>query len=1317
MRFPFVIAAPKNSVHLKFRNRFLAFARASRRYLAVLLSMAVALVFMSTPAQSAVATCSISGALTVTSNVVTDGSLCAGSVTVPSGVTSISDNAFSDNVDLTSVTFPNSLTAIGAGAFLNATALTSVNFGTGLLTIGADAFNGATALISISLPTSVTSIGAHAFQGNTSLSSVTLNSNLVTIGSYAFSGDTSLTTINVPSSVSSIGSRAFQNDTSLATVTLNTGLVTISSFAFYGDTALTAITIPNTVTTIGSNAFLNASSIEVTTGDRTGYTFQNWNTMLNGSGASYTGAALNTYVRAGSTTLYPRWTINSYAVAYDAASFTTSGTAPASVQHEYNSTVTVLDNTGSLAKTGYTFDGWSTSSGGALAYAAGSTFTQGAGDVTLYAHGTINSYDVSYDGNGSTGGSVPATAGHNYATTVTVLGQGSLVRTGYHFVSWNTRSDGTGTNYSADDTFTMGTSAVPLYAKWGIDSYSISYNGNGNTTGAVPASTDTQTYNTLITVLGNTGTLASTGRRFTGWNTSADGTGSSYSADSTFNLGAANVTLYAQWSYCSTSGNINVVGTEIKYAYGSPANAVNRSCTGILTIPSNVNKIGGSTFGSNSGITAIDFGDSQVTSIGAQAFINNQSLTTLTIPNSVLTLDTGTFEYEYNLTTVTLGSGLTEIPQWAFHNDFELTSVTFSNWDTHINYHAFEGDTKLVLSMRVRPGYTLLGWNTLANGSGTTYTGAPLTEALVAGTELFPKWQVITSSVTYDGNGSTGGSLPTDSASPYLPNSLVTVLAQGSVVKTGNHFTGWNTQSDGNGSAYSATDTFTIGVSGVTLYAQWAPDSFDVSYDGNGSTGGSVPASLTPHVYNSSVTVLANSNSLVKTGYVFDGWATSSGGAVVYGASGSVTFTMGAAAVVLYAHWTLDAVYVSYNANGATGGSTPTDGLSPYTQGSLVTVLGNSGNLVKTGSTFDGWATSSGGAVAYAATDTFTIGSVDVVLYAHWRSSAYVVTAESPSTITYGAALPAIGYTSSPTSVSGDWTTAPTCAVYASTDTAFATPLTGVKHVGTYVTHCYGGVPTNAPTVTYVSGSLVIARSASTVTFGSYNYFMSTATSSQITVGGYCLSSRGAIFTVDGVVSPTLTTNASGVATLSKTLAVGAHEISVSITATSDCLGGYGSDVLYVSNNSTSPNGAGRYAVSGQGSVSFTYSATVQPAVKTTPAKVSGQMVWTTNAVRFKGTITGYTNSTPCAVPRKCVNITGTATKYTWNASNGTWVAGTTGVAFTLAVVDGSIVTTCVRGVCTSTTGPDSLGMTLPTETIAQESAAQQLTSGNIILQ
>ena len=1279
--------------------------------------MAVALVFMSTPAQSAVATCSISGALTVTSNVVTDGSLCAGSVTVPSGVTSISDNAFSDNVDLTSVTFPNSLTAIGAGAFLNATALTSVNFGTGLLTVGADAFNGATALISISLPTSVTSIGAHAFQGDTSLSSVTLNSNLVTIGSYAFSGDTSLTTINVPSSVSSIGSRAFQNDTALATVTLNTGLVTISSFAFYGDSALAAITIPNTVTTIGSNAFLNASSIEVTTGDRTGYTFQNWNTMLSGSGASYTGAALNTYVRAGSTTLYPRWTINSYAVAYDAASFTTSGTAPASVQHEYNSTVTVLDNTGSLAKTGYTFDGWSTSSGGALAYAAGSTFTQGAGDVTLYAHGTINSYDVSYDGNGSTGGSVPATAGHNYATTVTVLGQGSLVRTGYHFVSWNTRSDGTGTNYSADDTFTMGTSAVPLYAKWGIDSYSISYNGNGNTTGAVPASTDTQTYNTLITVLGNTGTLANGGLRFAGWNTSADGTGSSYSADSTFNLGAANVTLYAQWSYCSTSGNINVVGTEIKYAYGSPANAVNRSCTGILTIPSNVNKIGGSTFGSNSGITAIDFGDSQVTSIGAQAFINNQSLTTLTIPNSVLTLDTGTFEYEHNLTTVTLGSGLTEIPQWAFHNDFELTSVTFSNWDTHINYHAFEGDTKLVLSMRVRPGYTLLGWNTLANGSGTTYTGAALTEALVAGTELFPKWQVITSSVTYDGNGSTGGSLPTDSASPYLPNSLVTVLAQGSVVKTGNHFTGWNTQSDGNGSAYSATDTFTIGVSGVTLYAQWAPDSFDVSYDGNGSTGGSVPASLTPHVYNSSVTVLANSNSLVKTGYVFDGWATSSGGAVVYGASGSVTFTMGAAAVVLYAHWTLDAVYVSYNANGATGGSTPTDGLSPYTQGSLVTVLGNSGNLVKTGSTFDGWATSSGGAVAYAATDTFTIGSVDVVLYAHWRSSAYVVTAESPSTITYGAALPAIGYTSSPTSVSGDWTTAPTCAVYASTDTAFATPLTGVKHVGTYVTHCYGGVPTNAPTVTYVSGSLVIARSASTVTFGSYNYFMSTATSSQITVGGYCLSSRGAIFTVDGVVSPTLTTNASGVATLSKTLAVGAHEISVSITATSDCLGGYGSDVLYVSNNSTSPNGAGRYAVSGQGSVSFTYSATVLPAVKTTPAKVSGQMVWTTNAVRFKGTITGYTNSTPCAVPRKCVNITGTATKYTWNASNGTWVAGTTGVAFTLAVVDGSIVTTCVRGVCTSTTGPDSLGMTLPTETIAQESAAQQLTSGNIILQ
>ncbi|WP_459926036.1 InlB B-repeat-containing protein, partial [Desulfatiferula olefinivorans] len=58
-------------------------------------------------------------------------------------------------------------------------------------------------------------------------------------------------------------------------------------------------------------------------------------------------------------------------------------------------TVTVLDNTESLVKTGYTFDGWNTAANGSgTAYSGGDTFAMGSSNVTLYAQWTIDTYAV-----------------------------------------------------------------------------------------------------------------------------------------------------------------------------------------------------------------------------------------------------------------------------------------------------------------------------------------------------------------------------------------------------------------------------------------------------------------------------------------------------------------------------------------------------------------------------------------------------------------------------------------------------------------------------------------------------------------------------------------------------------------------------------------------------------------------------------------------------------------------------------------------------------------------------------------------------------
>lgn len=83
--------------------------------------------------------------------------------------------------------------------------------------------------------------------------------------------------------------------------------------------------------------------------------------------------------------------------------------------------------------------------------------------------------------------------------------------------------------------------------------------------------------------------------------------------------------------------------------------------------------------------------------------------------------------------------------------------------------------------------------------------------------------------VTYNGNGSTAGTVPVDPSSPYQSGVTVTVLGNtGGLIRindggTSYRFTGWNTQADGSGSDQAEGSTFTMGGSPVTFYAQWTP--------------------------------------------------------------------------------------------------------------------------------------------------------------------------------------------------------------------------------------------------------------------------------------------------------------------------------------------------------------------------------------------------------------------------------------------------------------------------------------------------------------
>jgi uncharacterized repeat protein (TIGR02543 family) len=300
----------------------------------------------------------------------------------------------------------------------------------------------------------------------------------------------------------------------------------------------------NTVTVLGNTGSLV----------KTGYSFTGWSTAANGSGTVYISG--DTFAMgSNNVTLYAKWTAINYTVTYN-GNANTDGSVPVdATAYHITDTVTVLGNTGSLVKTGYNFTGWNTAANGSgTSYISGDAFAMGSSNVTLYAQWTMITYSVTYDGNSNTGGSVPVDATTYHITdTVTVLGNtGSLVKTGYNFIGWNTAADGNGISYNGGDSFTMGAGNVTLYAKWTeLPTYSVTYDGNGSESGSVPIDSNAYYEGDSVTVPGNTNGLVRDGFSFAGWNTAADGTGTSYINGDTFTMGAGDVILYARWSPCT----------------------------------------------------------------------------------------------------------------------------------------------------------------------------------------------------------------------------------------------------------------------------------------------------------------------------------------------------------------------------------------------------------------------------------------------------------------------------------------------------------------------------------------------------------------------------------------------------------------------------------------------------------------------------------------------------------------------------------------------------------------------------------------------
>jgi len=535
------------------------------------------------------------------------------SVTIPNSVTSIGVAAFSQN-KLTSMTIPDSVTSIGIAAFLE-NELTSVTISNNVTSIGTYAFS-QNKLTSVKIPNGVTSIGSRAFQNN-ELTSVTIPNSVTSIGNNAFQ-DNKLTSVKISDSVTSIADYTFMNN-ELTSVKIPDNVTSIGMYAFRNN-ELTSVKIPDNVTSIGiytfdknkltSVTFEGTPTIELTSfdSDSEWYIDEDFNTRWNkditapmtiyakymytisfntNGGSAITNQAIEsnetateptaptkmgytfaewykdealtekwdfaTDVVTENTTLYAKWTVNSYTLSFN----TNGGSAVADQPIEYNKTAT---EPADPTKTGHTFAGW-------YKEAALATEWNFATDVvtentTLYAKWTVNSYTLTFNTNGGSAVANQAIEPNGKATEPT-----APTKTGHTFAGWYKEADFTNKWGFMTDIVTADTI---LYAKWTknpsggggglvpvpVQSYTLTFDENG---GSVVA-TQNLIYNEKAL---NPTVPTKAGHTFAGWYKEANFTNE---WDFKTDVVKENTILYAKWTSNSSSCTANFTDTSSHWA-------------------------------------------------------------------------------------------------------------------------------------------------------------------------------------------------------------------------------------------------------------------------------------------------------------------------------------------------------------------------------------------------------------------------------------------------------------------------------------------------------------------------------------------------------------------------------------------------------------------------------------------------------------------------------------------------------------------------------------------------------------------------------
>ena len=615
-------------------------------------------------------------------------------------------------------------------------------------------------------------------------------------------------------------------------------------------------------------------------------------------------------------TVYALWAVNptlSYNV--NALQGSTAPGTPASRTVPYNTAASDTSGwtTGDTGKIpGYRFDGWYTAPNGGGRYDFNTPLTD---NVTVYAHWIGNGYTVRFAGNGATGGNTPDQAFQNGIGQN--LRRNGFVRDGYTFTGWK-RADNQqayGDGQWVTNLTTQPDGIVTMVAQWSANEAHIRYNLNppaGKTAGGNGTPNwDGHTGDTPA-IRGNGWTID--GYTFAGWTTNADGGGTKYAPGASWTANGT-LTLYAQWT--PGEAGLTYDGNGATGGKTDPQN-------GVTDQKVNVRQNGFT----RDGYTFVRW-DTQADCRGKA--VNPGDKWTLQGSSTLYACWTGNMQpltYHGNGATggnTAAQSGKTGDELTTNANGFTRDGYTFVRWDTakdgsgtaygegkngvgrytmkpagndlyaiwqanpaSIQYRDDYGatgstpDTTGVTGQNVtiaqngftRPGYTFTGWARDRRTDPSLQPGGRYT--LTPGTTtLWAQWKADPAHLIYNSNsGSTSQTRRTDG----VVDQTLTVIAN-PFTRTGYTFTGWNTQADGRGRAYTAGNGFRLvadpksnPVNTSVLHAQWRINRVTLKFNPNGGTGGYPDITVDAFT---TVTIPADAKEpkVQRPGFRFTGWA------------------------------------------------------------------------------------------------------------------------------------------------------------------------------------------------------------------------------------------------------------------------------------------------------------------------------------------------------------------------------------------------------------------------------------------------------------